>query len=300
MTEAWTTRIPTALLVLADGTVIEGDGLGATGIVEGEVCFNTALTGYQEILTDPSYSRQIVTFTFPHIGNTGTNDEDLESLDAAPASGVRGAVIASAVTNPSSWRSSSHLDAWLKARGIVGIVGRDAVAGQVIEALRRLEYRGYDSAGIATLEHGRLERRRASGKLVNLEARLAQEPLTGTIGTGPAGVGVPTPRDSRCAITPSAAASPKADPPVSTIAWARGTVASGRSRSVSRVPGAAPRTSTEATAPASGSSTTVQPVRATGSLQWPTRTPATPTSTPLTAGPRPRDRRHGGAGGSAG
>ena len=69
MTEGWTTRRPTALLVLADGTVIEGDGLGAVGTALGEVCFNTSLTGYQEILTDPSYARQIVTFTFPHIGN---------------------------------------------------------------------------------------------------------------------------------------------------------------------------------------------------------------------------------------
>ena len=124
----WAEPLATALLVLADGTVLEGFGIGQTGIADGEVCFNTAMTGYQEILTDPSYAGQIVTFTFPHIGNTGTNDEDLESLDAAPASGVRGTVIASAVTNPSSWRSSSHLDAWLKARGIVGITGVDTRA----------------------------------------------------------------------------------------------------------------------------------------------------------------------------
>ena len=127
-TTPWTTKKPTAVLVLADGTVIEGTGIGATGKVTAEVVFNTALTGYQEILTDPSYLSQIVTFTFPHIGNTGTNDEDLESLDAAPASGVRGTVIASAVTQPSSWRSSSHLDAWLKARGILGITGIDTRA----------------------------------------------------------------------------------------------------------------------------------------------------------------------------
>ena len=81
-TAPWVSEKPTALLVLADGTVIEGRGLGATGEAVAEVCFNTALTGYQEILTDPSYAGQIVTFTFPHIGNIGTNDEDVEDLVA--------------------------------------------------------------------------------------------------------------------------------------------------------------------------------------------------------------------------
>src|SRR5690242_10209535 len=76
---AWADEAPTALLVLADGTVIEGKGAGATGTAVGEVCFNTAMTGYQEILTDPSYAGQIITFTFPHVGNVGTNSEDLES-----------------------------------------------------------------------------------------------------------------------------------------------------------------------------------------------------------------------------
>src|SRR3546814_813639 len=79
-TVPWTDIKPTALLVLADGTVIEGKGFGATGKAVGEVCFNTALTGYEEILTDPSYTGQIVTFTFPHIGNVGANDEDIEDL----------------------------------------------------------------------------------------------------------------------------------------------------------------------------------------------------------------------------
>ncbi|HMM64107.1 MAG TPA: carbamoyl-phosphate synthase domain-containing protein, partial [Mesorhizobium sp.] len=79
-TAPWTAETPTALLVLADGTVIEGRGVGAAGSAVGEVCFNTALTGYEEILTDPSYAGQIVTFTFPHIGNVGTNDEDMEDL----------------------------------------------------------------------------------------------------------------------------------------------------------------------------------------------------------------------------
>ena len=91
-TAPWATEKPTALLVLADGTVIEGRGLGAAGSAVAEVCFNTALTGYQEILTDPSYAGQIVTFTFPHIGNIGTNDEDQEDLTPgrAPRRGRRG------------------------------------------------------------------------------------------------------------------------------------------------------------------------------------------------------------------
>ena len=80
-TEGWSEPKPTALLVLADGTVIEGTGLGAVGKAAGEVCFNTAMTGYQEILTDPSYAGQIVTFTFPHIGNVGANDEDVETVN---------------------------------------------------------------------------------------------------------------------------------------------------------------------------------------------------------------------------
>ena len=88
----WAEEAPTALLVLADGTVIEGQGAGAAGIAVGEVCFNTAMTGYQEILTDPSYAGQIITFTFPHVGNVGTNDEDLESASLA-SGGVRGCVL---------------------------------------------------------------------------------------------------------------------------------------------------------------------------------------------------------------
>jgi carbamoyl-phosphate synthase small subunit len=118
----------TARLVLADGTVIEGVGLGATGKAVGEVCFNTAITGYQEILTDPSYAGQIITFTFPHIGNVGTNDEDIETSNLASASGVRGCVLKADITDPSNYRSAKHLDAWLKARGIIGICGIDTRA----------------------------------------------------------------------------------------------------------------------------------------------------------------------------
>jgi carbamoyl-phosphate synthase small subunit len=124
----WTSLPATARLVLADGTVIEGIGLGATGKSAGEVCFNTAITGYQEILTDPSYAGQIITFTFPHIGNVGTNDEDIETSNLASASGVRGCVLKADITDPSNYRSAKHLDAWLKARGIIGICGIDTRA----------------------------------------------------------------------------------------------------------------------------------------------------------------------------
>ncbi len=124
----WTKPVQTALLVLADGTVIEGFGLGATGQAVGEVCFNTAMTGYEEILTDPSYAGQIITFTFPHIGNVGTNEEDIETVNMAASAGVRGAVFQAPVTDPSNHRATRHLDQWLKARNIIGICGLDTRA----------------------------------------------------------------------------------------------------------------------------------------------------------------------------
>ena len=123
----WQEIKPTALLVLADGTVIEGQGIGATGSAVAEVCFNTAITGYQEILTDPSYAGQIVTFTFPHVGNVGTNDEDIETIDM-DKSGVCGAVIKTDITEPANYRASRHFDKWLKDRGIIGIAGIDTRA----------------------------------------------------------------------------------------------------------------------------------------------------------------------------
>src|SRR5438132_2876798 len=124
----WTEQIPTALLVLADGTVLEGTGFGAPGHAVGEVCFNTAMTGYQEILTDPSYAGQIVTFTFPHIGNTGVNDEDIETSNLAASAGVRGVIVHAPVTGPSNQRAKGHFNAWLKSRGIVGLYGLDTRA----------------------------------------------------------------------------------------------------------------------------------------------------------------------------
>ena len=125
---AWPDLKPTALLVLADGTVLEGFGLGAEGHAVGEVCFNTAMTGYEEILTDPSYAGQIITFTFPHIGNVGTNEEDIESVNMAAATGARGVIMHSAITPQSNYRATKHLNDWLKARGIIGLCGIDTRA----------------------------------------------------------------------------------------------------------------------------------------------------------------------------
>ncbi len=114
----------TAAVVLADGSVLWGRGVGAPGNAVGEVVFNTAMTGYQEVLTDPSYAGQIITFTFPHIGNVGANGEDVECQTPA----ARGAILRADVTDPSNWRSTRHLDAWMKANGIVGVCGIDTRA----------------------------------------------------------------------------------------------------------------------------------------------------------------------------
>ena len=124
----WSEPAPTALLVLADGTVLEGVGFGAAGEAVGEVCFNTAMTGYEEILTDPSYAGQIITFTFPHIGNVGINEEDIETVNMAATPGARGVVLHTAITRPSSYRATRHLDQWLKARGVIGLSGLDTRA----------------------------------------------------------------------------------------------------------------------------------------------------------------------------
>ena len=111
----------TAALVLGDGTVFWGSGVGAIGQAVGEVCFNTSLTGYQEIMTDPSYAGQIITFTFPHIGNVGTNDEDIETITPS----ARGCVLRADITEPANWRAVRHYDDWLKGHNLVGIAGVD-------------------------------------------------------------------------------------------------------------------------------------------------------------------------------
>jgi len=110
-----------AALVLASGEVFWGWGAGVVGTAVGEVCFNTSITGYQEILTDPSYAGQIITFTFPHIGNVGANPEDLETTTPA----ARGCVLRTGITEPASWRAAGHLDAWLKSMNLTAITGVD-------------------------------------------------------------------------------------------------------------------------------------------------------------------------------
>ncbi|MDX9689390.1 MAG: glutamine-hydrolyzing carbamoyl-phosphate synthase small subunit [Alphaproteobacteria bacterium] len=116
--------LPTAVLVLSDGTVFFGHGMGREGRAVGEVCFNTSMTGYQEILTDPSYAGQIITFTFPHIGNVGTNEQDIECEKVA----ARGLVIRADITAPSNWRAAESLHQWLGEKGLVGIAGLDTRA----------------------------------------------------------------------------------------------------------------------------------------------------------------------------
>ncbi|MBK18482.1 MAG: carbamoyl phosphate synthase small subunit [Rhodospirillaceae bacterium] len=111
----------TGALVFADGSVFWGHGIGATGSAIGEVCFNTSMTGYQEILTDPSYAGQIITFTFPHIGNVGTNEEDVETVTPA----AQGLILRRDITSPSNWRATKPLDAWLKSHNMVGLTALD-------------------------------------------------------------------------------------------------------------------------------------------------------------------------------
>jgi carbamoyl-phosphate synthase small subunit len=148
----WQPPKVTAVLVLADGTVLEGEGFGAIGEAVGEVCFNTAMTGYQEILTDPSYTGQILTFTFPHIGNVGTNDDDMESISLAAAPGAVGLVVHAPVTSPSNHRATMSLDTWLKRRDIIGISGLDTRA---LVALVR--DRGVPNAVIAHAPDGQFD-----------------------------------------------------------------------------------------------------------------------------------------------
>jgi carbamoyl-phosphate synthase small subunit len=142
----------TGALVLADGTVFLGEGLGAAGAADGEVCFNTAMTGYQEILTDPSYAAQIVAFTFPHIGNVGANVQDTETSSPAAAAAARGAVFRTNPTQPSNWRSEDDLNSWLKKRNIIGLAGLDTRA-----LTRRIRERGMPNAVIAHAPDGKFD-----------------------------------------------------------------------------------------------------------------------------------------------
>jgi carbamoyl-phosphate synthase small subunit len=121
MASAQSSEKPTACLALADGTLFYGKGFGATGTTTAELCFNTAMTGYQEIMTDPSYAGQIVTFTFPHVGNTGVNAEDDETADPVAA----GMIVKWDPTEPSNWRAQEELGPWLEKRGRIGMGGID-------------------------------------------------------------------------------------------------------------------------------------------------------------------------------
>jgi carbamoyl-phosphate synthase small subunit len=139
---------PTAALVLADGSVFWGHGIGATGARTGEICFNTSMTGYQEIMTDPSYAGQIVTFTFPHIGNVGANKDDIETQTSA----ALGLVLRADITEPSSWRAAQHFDAWLKSYNLVGIAGIDTRA-----LTRRIRDRGAPNGTLCHAPDGKLD-----------------------------------------------------------------------------------------------------------------------------------------------
>ena len=137
-----------AALVLADGSVFWGRGVGAAGEAVGEVCFNTSITGYQEILTDPSYAGQIITFTFPHIGNVGANREDIETTMPA----ARGLIIREAITAPANYRATQSLDDWLKSHGIVGLSGVDTR-----RLTRHIRDQGAPNGVIAYRADGRLD-----------------------------------------------------------------------------------------------------------------------------------------------
>lgn len=132
-----------AALVLADGTVFYGHKVGNEGTTIGEVCFNTALTGYQEVLTDPSYAGQIITFTFPHIGNVGTNDEDKEANQVF----AKGLILREAISSPSNFRSEVDFNEWLKEHGLIGISGIDTRA-----LTRHIRHEGAQNCAIVTAQ----------------------------------------------------------------------------------------------------------------------------------------------------
>jgi carbamoyl-phosphate synthase small subunit len=151
MADPTTTRAPTGatgVLVLASGEVIWGRGFGAEGSAVGEVCFNTAMTGYQEVMTDPSYAGQIINFTFPHIGNVGTNPEDIEATNPH----ALGAIVRQDVTNPSNFRATQHFRDWMAANGRIGLSGVDTRA-----LTRLIRLKGAPNAVIAHSDVGKFD-----------------------------------------------------------------------------------------------------------------------------------------------
>ncbi len=151
MAEPHSARAPsgaTGVLVLASGEIIWGKGFGAEGDAVGEVCFNTSITGYQEIMTDPSYAGQIINFTFPHIGNVGTNPEDIEANNPH----ALGAIVRQDVTDPSNFRATQHFDAWMKANGRIGLSGVDTRA-----LTRLIRLKGAPNAVIAHSANGEFD-----------------------------------------------------------------------------------------------------------------------------------------------
>ena len=143
---------PTGVIVLEDGTIFAGTGWGQTGVAVGELCFNTSITGYQEILTDPSYASQIVLFTFPHIGNVGTNTDDHENSTLQAAKAAIGTVFRAPITPPSNWRATDHFDDWLKTSSIIGLSGVDTRA-----LTRRIREQGMPKAVIAHAPDGKFD-----------------------------------------------------------------------------------------------------------------------------------------------
>ncbi|MEM9668508.1 MAG: glutamine-hydrolyzing carbamoyl-phosphate synthase small subunit [Pseudomonadota bacterium] len=144
-------EIATGAIVLADGTAWLGRGCGAPGVAIGELCFNTAVTGYQEILTDPSYAEQIILFTFPHIGNVGANDQDLEFSSEPATRAAKGTIFRAPITPPSNWRAVDHFGAWLRKSGIVGLAEVDTRA-----ITRRIREQGMAKAAIVYAPDGNI------------------------------------------------------------------------------------------------------------------------------------------------
>ena len=180
---------PTACLALADGTVFYGNGFGAPGEAVAELCFNTAMTGYQEIMTDPSYCGQIITFTFPHIGNVGVNNSDDEAVDPVAA----GMVVKWDPTRASNWRAQTELSDWLRARGRIAIGGIDTS-----RLTRVIRQQGAPHVAIAYHPEGNIDREALIAKARGFNGlegmdwpkrSRAAKPITGMRNVGPGKMG---------------------------------------------------------------------------------------------------------------